>query len=285
MISQKQLDCINELSSKFTEYNKGSLGFDVKDAIEQAISKKSISGTKQGLENVMSTINKNVANQLERILWATIVKSAFQTYKTYMSVQETCALIEQSKQYRESLELQSAINTIKEYLDKFKNFYQDADKKINDIEKNSGHTIDELTLERITNKLEKAKGQCDSATEKLTNILHGIREKSQLLSSSQKKHYTNLGLSFLNIVVTGIEYIMTPASALTSNAQLFFAGTGACQLADVVGHYRGYFWTKEEIEKLDQWEREINELDRITQKTFKKIDDVTEKLEKIKKLH
>jgi hypothetical protein len=128
MISQNLLDDIDKLSNKFPEYNKDSSKFSVKDAIEEAMNKKSNSGRKRGLKNVLSTLNKDVTDQVKSILWNELGKSARQTLSMIKSLRKTFHLIKQSKQFRESFALQSTIDESKEYLDK-------AEEKLKNIHK------------------------------------------------------------------------------------------------------------------------------------------------------
>ncbi|CAF1205020.1 unnamed protein product [Didymodactylos carnosus] len=194
---------------------------------------------------------------------------------------DTCRLIREAEQFRKSSNLQQTIMRIEGHLRKAKEFWTKANDEFNRTENTSQTRPEKYTLEMIHLNLNRAKSEREYAQKELEMILKGIKHHLEKRPSNRTNHAVGAGLSVLNVGATIVQFVATPVM-LPNLARGLFIANGGLQAANVIGHSPGFYWTHEEIDKLEEAQQKMNDLEGSIKDSFKKIEYGMQKLEKIK---
>jgi hypothetical protein len=276
------LDNIKQSWIKLGDYFKNDPIFNKNNVIENIINKKSTSDMKIRLNKFESKLHKGMMNRVENMVKGELVKTAVRTSSMILNIVKTTDLIKKSKEFRESPELQVAIDETIEYLDKAQQFYRTADNEIIRIQITSDIHIEPNILVKIALDLNQAKFECVKADQNVKNVLNDINQKMKSLLSTKKDHLANFATSVLDLTLTIFEYVNTPSNALSGMAKMLFATNAGVQTLNTIGHSIGFYWTQDEIIKLEENQHVFDELKIKVTDSFDKIYYGMEKLEKIK---
>ncbi|CAF4468972.1 unnamed protein product, partial [Didymodactylos carnosus] len=141
---------------------------------------------------------------------------------------------------------------------------------------------EKYTLEMIHLNLNRAKFESEYAQKELEMILKGIKHHLEKLSSNRTNHAVAAILSLLNVGATIVQWVTIPAFMLSNLGRGLYIANGGLQAANVIGHSLGFYWTHEEINKLEEEQQKMNDLEGSIKDSFKKIEYGMQKLEKIK---
>lgn len=281
-LPQKQLDTIQQLWSEIGQSNKDQSQFNVQNAMEEAFSKKSISHTKRELKSILSKLNEDMSNQLNSMLQFELVKSIIRTGEMIRSLFNTYNLIKESNEFRNSSKIQNVTIQLKEYIDKADKYLQTAVEEINRMENTHNFLIESRTLKEISFNLRFSKIESDFAQRELNTIIDGINSTLESLSSAQNNHFYNLVLSLIKLIMTAVEFIKTPAATLTKIGKILYAAIVGLNAVNAAGHATGFYWTREEIKILKEYQAQLNPLKIEIENSFNNIKYGMEKLEQIK---
>ena len=281
-LSPQTCSNINQCCSNVVKYSKDYFSFDVQSEVIEAVGDSKSPINTEKLEKLLSKLNASMARQLESMLYAELVKTATQTAIMIGTLFKTRHLIRESKQYRESSSVKNSTEKIKEGLTKANNFYQAANSEINRIENTPIVVPTSYVLGQIALNLDRAKFESDCVREKLEVILRDIGQKLESISSRRTSHGVDIGLSAVNVVATAVQYALTPTFVLTDLAKVLFAANGSLHAINTIGHSVGFYWTHEEIHKLEELQHEIQTLEAAMKDSFENISYGMAKLEKMK---
>jgi hypothetical protein len=79
-----------------------------------------------------------------------------------------------------------------------------------------------------------------------------------------------------------MQFASTPSFLLSTTAQALFAANGGLHIVNTIGHSIGFYWSHEEIHKLEEIQHEMKTLEATMKDSFEKIEYGMKKLEQIK---
>ncbi|UJR18008.1 hypothetical protein I4U23_004909 [Adineta vaga] len=267
---------------KLGNYLKNDPTLNKENLMENIFDKKNSNDIKIELNSVESKLHETMFNRVERMVIGEITKTVARTIYMIVTVNNTVNLIKQSKQFRESIQLQKLINKTTEYLDQAEKHYQIVDDEIQEIEKTFFIYIKENQLENIALHLKIAKLECENAEKELNWILNDIQQHMKSLISNKNNYFYDIASSLIDLGVTVYEYICIPTSILSKTAKLLFAGNTGLRMVNIVGYSIGFYWTQEEITKLEEYQNTCQNLKIKITDSFSKVNYGMGKLEIIK---
>lgn len=282
-LTSKACSDLRECCSKAASYSKDYFQFDLQCEVTEAVGDGINSIDKEKLEKLLSKLTASMTKQLEQMLWGELVKTVAQTAQTIGELVKTYFIIRESEQYRKSPTLQQATVRINENLEKARNFYQNATNEIDRIENTPNVHPTQYILGQIGLNLDRARLESDCARREIETIMRDIAQNLRRLSSERTSHAVNIGQSLLNTGVTIVQWTYTPLFLLSTTAKALFVANGGLQAANVIGHSIGFYWSNEEIQKMEKIQDEMKALEATMEDSFKKIQYGAEKLESLKR--
>ncbi|CAF1088088.1 unnamed protein product [Rotaria sordida] len=243
---------------------------DIKDEVKQVVKPDPSQIKIEKLENLISKLNSKLSKQLRTMLFGDCVKAAYQIYAMYNTLQDTCLLIRNAEQYRQSSALQQDLTDINDSLTEAKHFYELAKTTIDQIS-SQGHSTQD-TLLYVKNNLVNAKCQTQCAQTKLESILKDINRHLQCLSFNKKNHSIAIGQTIFSFGISAVQFVTTPDFAITNLTKGLFGLNTSFQAANVIGHSYGFYWTQEEIQKLNELHVKMDKLGKNIKESFENIE-------------
>ncbi|CAF1500787.1 unnamed protein product [Adineta steineri] len=211
--------------------------------------------------------SKDVFKQVEMGLVVKFVHSFVETGLMINGLLKTYDIIKKSEEFRQSNNLQETTNTIKKHIDVANKYFQKADNKLYKIENKWDTSIKETVLTDIYLDLQIAQNACERAGEVFKNVLEHIQQTQKSLLSAQNFHWDGLLSSVFRFAHSIYEFAVNPMNNLINIKNLIFTMNAGTHLVNTVGHVHGYYWTQDEIQKLEIYHLNFDTLDKLIKKS------------------
>ena len=276
------LDDIQQSWVNLGNFFKNDPAFNKKNLLETVLGKKSTNDMKTELRLIESKLQDNMMTRVKEMVQWQLVRAGVRTMVMIKNIKETYELIKHSTQYRESTELQLALNNSKQHLDQAEKFYRIATDRMNPIDDTFDINIQQHQFDRIAFDLNRSQLECEKAEQTVANILKDIQLKMNSLISAKKDYGSNIITSVLDLTVTVIEYATTPTHILSTAVKTLFATKAGFESLNIIGHSVGFYWTVDEITQLENNQNVFKELNTKVKDLFDKINYGLEKLDEMK---